>query len=125
MIDYRWTTSVIGCVIAFAILWLVRQDRLHSKYAIWWLPISTVVAVLGIFPEWVDSVAVFLGISYPPALPIILGIGVILVKILLMDIERSKNEVKLHRLAQQVALLEAELKRQNKTQPQENRSELE
>jgi hypothetical protein len=123
MIDYRWTTSVIGCVIAISIFWLVRQDRLHSKYAIWWLPIAGIVAFLGFFPHRVSAVAALLGISYAPALPIVLGLGVILLKILLMDIERSKNEIKLQRLAQHIALLEMRLNQLSEKQKTQKKKE--
>jgi hypothetical protein len=39
----------------------------------------------------------------------IVGLVLMTVKLLLMDIERSKNEVKLQRLIQKIAILECEL----------------
>ncbi len=105
-----WTSAIIGMSISWLILWLVRKDRLHSRYAMWWLLIALIIAVIGIFPVIVDTIAGQLGIFYPPILPVILGMGFILIKLLHMDIERSRNEIKIHRLAQRLAILEAELK---------------
>ncbi len=109
MATYQFTSGMIGLVIAAIIVWLVRRDHLHGKYAIWWLAIAGGFAVLGLAPSSVDTVASRLGISYPPILVVVLGFGILVLKIILMDIERSKSIVKLHRLAQRLAILEAEL----------------
>jgi hypothetical protein len=95
---------------AAVILYLVRRDHLHARYAMWWIPAAFGVALLGIFPQIVDWIGPKLGIHYPPVLPLILALVLVMVKILLMDIERSRNEVKLYRLIQRVAMLEAEIR---------------
>jgi hypothetical protein len=97
-------------VTAAVILYLVRRDHLHARYAMWWIPTAFGVALLGIFPQIVDWIGPKLGIHYPPVLPLILALVLVMVKILLMDIERSRNEVKLYRLIQRVAMLEAEIR---------------
>jgi hypothetical protein len=60
-------------------------------------------------------------------LALILGLLVLVLKILVMDIERSRNAIRMQRLVQRLALLEAELRairKQNgdpglsKTQPE-------
>jgi len=65
--------------------------------------------VLGLFPRIVDYVAVHLGIAYPPVLALMLGLVAVVLKILVMDIERSRNMIRMQRLVQRIALLEAEL----------------
>ena len=91
------------------ILLLIRRDFMHTRYALWWLPTALAVAILGVFPRLSDFIAAKLGIGYPPILPVIVGLGLILIKLLTMDLERSKNERKLHRLAQRVAILESKM----------------
>ena len=107
MIDRYGFSALLGLLIAGAIIYLVRKDKLHSRYALWWIPVALSIALTGIFPEAIDWAGRLLGIHYPPILPLIAAIGFLLIKILLMDIERSRNERKLHRLAQQMALYEA------------------
>lgn len=103
-------SAAIGVIAAAVILYLVRRDHLHARYAMWWIPAAFAIALLGIFPQVVDWVGPMLGIHYPPVLPLILALVLVMVKILLMDIERSRNEVKLYRLVQRVAMLEAEIR---------------
>jgi len=109
MQTYQWTSAFLGLGIAGIILWLVRRDHLHTRYALWWIPIALAIGFLGVFPRTIDAVALALGIAYGPVLPLILGLGLLVIKILMMDMERSRNEVKLQRLIQRVAILEGEL----------------
>lgn len=109
MVIGHWFSAIIGVVTAVVILYLVRRDHLHARYAMWWIPAAFAIALLGVFPQLVDWIGPKLGIHYPPVLPLILALVLVTFKIFLMDIERSRNEVKLHRLIQRVAILEAEL----------------
>jgi hypothetical protein len=93
----------------------VRRDHLHGKYALWWIFIAVGFAILGFFPTVVDLIATFLGISYPPILIVVVGMGLIVIKMVTMDIERSREMVKLQRLAQRLAMLEGDLSDQRKT----------
>jgi hypothetical protein len=67
-------------------------------------------ALLGFFPAIFDRIAGYLGIAYPPVLALALGLIVLVIKILVMDLERSRNAIKLNRLVQRIALLESELR---------------
>lgn len=109
MSHINWISSVIGLLTAGLIFYLVRRDHLHTRYALWWVPVAFIVAVLGVFPQLVDWLGGILGISYPPVIPLLLGLVAMVVKVLVMDIERSRNEVKLTRLVQRVAILEKRL----------------
>ena len=102
-------TSIIGIVTAVTIVILIRRDHLHVRYGLWWMGAAFVFAILGLFPTIVDWIAARLGIGYPPVLALTIGLTVLLLKILVMDIERSRNAIKMQRLVQRIALLEAEL----------------
>ena len=108
MITYQITSMAIGVFLAAVILFLVRRDHLHGPYAIWWIGAAATVALLGFFPRLFDVVAVKLGVSYPPILAIVLGFSMLLIKILTMDLERSRQERLIRRLAQRLAILEAQ-----------------
>lgn len=103
------TSGVIGILLAGAILYLVRRDHMHGSYALWWLAIAASILLLGVFPPVIDWLGGITGISYPPILPIIVGIGMLLIRMLRMDIDRSRQERQLRRLAQKLAILEQEL----------------
>jgi len=111
--SYQLTSAIIGLILAGTILWLIRRDHLHTRHATWWLIMAFMIMILGIFPPIIDVVAVYLGVNYPPTLIFVLGIGMILIKVLSIDIEQSKSERKIRRLAQRLALLEGEISRQN------------
>lgn len=109
MIPYEWTLGVIGLLIAGMILFLVRRGHLHGTYALWWLGVSVAILLMSLFPQIVNQIAYRLGISYPPILPVLIGIGLLLIKILTMDIERSRQELRLRRLTQRLGILDAEI----------------
>jgi hypothetical protein len=108
MITYQLTSMAIGVSLAIVILFLVRRDHLHGPYAVWWIGAAATVALLGFFPRLFDVLALKLGISYPPILAIVLGFSMLVVKILTMDLERSRQERLIRRLAQRLAMLEAQ-----------------
>lgn len=114
MASYQITSAVLGLLIATLIIWLVRRDHLHGKYAIWWLAVAAGIALLGIFPGIVDFIAAKLGVAYSPILAVVIGIGFLVLKMVTMDIERSKSMVKLQRIAQRLAILESELRDKDK-----------
>jgi len=111
-VTYQWTSAALGLGIAGIILYLIRRDHLHSQHAVWWLGAALIVAALGLFPTTVDWAAAYLNIHYPPTLLFILGMGMILIKVLSIDIHQSRQERKIRRLVQRIALLEAAMSHQ-------------
>jgi hypothetical protein len=103
------TSGVIAVLLAGAILYLVRRDHLHGSYALWWFAIAAAILLLGVFPPVIDWLGHVSGISYAPVLPIIIGIGMILIRMLKMDIDRSRRERQIRRLAKKLAILEQEI----------------
>ena len=104
-------TGAIGLSVALLIILLVRKDRLHVNHGMRWVLIAAGFAILGFSPEFFDQIAAKLGLAYPPVLALTLGIAVLVIKILLMDIERSHIELRNQRLIQRVAMLEADMKK--------------
>lgn len=109
-------TGIIGIITAITIVILIRKDQLHVRYGLWWVGVAVVFALLGLFPAIFDGFARSLGIAYPPILAFTIGAVVLVIKILIMDIERSRKSVEQQRLTQRLALLESDLRDlQNKT----------
>lgn len=103
------TAALLGLALAGSILYLVRRDHLHGPYALWWLIVATATLILGFVPRTIDWLAHLSGIAYPPVLPIIIGLSLILLRLLQLDIERSRQERQIRRLNQKLAILEEEL----------------
>jgi hypothetical protein len=103
------TAALIGILMAGAILYLVRRDHLHGSYALWWLAVAAAALLLGVFPQVIDWLGRVTGIAYAPVLPIIIGLAMILLRMLKMDIDRSRSERQLRRLTQKLGILEQEL----------------
>lgn len=103
-------TSIIGIVTAIVIVILIRRDHLHVRYGLWWMAAAIMFSLLGLFPVLFDSFAKYAGVAYPPILALTFGAVILVIKILVMDIERSRNAVRLQRLTQRIALLESDLR---------------
>lgn len=103
-------TGTIGIAVACLIILLIRKDRLHVRHGLTWMVVAACFAILGVFPGLIDTLAVSTGVSYPPILGITVAVALIVIKILLMDLERSKIEMRNQRLIQRVAMLESDLR---------------
>ena len=101
--------TLIGFLAAATILLLVRRDKLHVNHALGWILVAGLFTLLGLAPKVVDYFSLQLGIGYPPTLAFTVGIVILTIKILLMDIERSRTEVALHRVTQRLAIQEAKI----------------
>lgn len=108
MISYRITSVVLGGIIAAVIVLLIRKDFLHTRYAVMWLGFAAGAAFFGIFPQVNDWIALALGVKYPPILFVIVAVAVVLIKMLTMDIERSKSEIQIRALNERMAIFEGE-----------------
>lgn len=102
-------TGVLGIAVACTIIVLVRKDRLHASHGFGWMVAALGFSLLGVAPGIVDWIARLLGVGYPPVLALTLAVAMLVVKTLLMDIERSRLSVKVQRLTQKLSIIEAEL----------------
>lgn len=110
----NFTTTVLGIGLAAVILILVRRDHLHLRHGLFWIVVAALAALLGSWPALIDRLAVVAGISYPPALLLLVAVIVLLIKVLQSDIEITRIERQLRRLNQRLALYEAEVERERR-----------
>jgi hypothetical protein len=99
-------SAFIGALLSVTIVFLTRRDHISPLVAARWFLIAVLVLVVSFFPSSVDLVGSFLGIGYPPVIPILVALGAAMIKILMMDIERQKMQVKLDRVIQRLAIVE-------------------
>ena len=98
--------AFIGAVLSLSIVFLTRRDHISPLVAARWFGVALLVLFVSFFPGIVDVIGLNLGIGYPPIIPVLIALGVAMVKILLMDIERQKMANKIDRLVQRMAILE-------------------
>jgi hypothetical protein len=110
------TTALLGLSLAAAIMWLLRRDHLHLGHGLFWLGVAALAAVLGVWPETIDRMATFTGISYPPSLLLLLSVIVLLIKTLHTDMLNTRIERQVKRLNQRLAILDLELQNEKSSQ---------
>lgn len=106
-------STILSAIIAGFIFWLVRKDYLIQRDGIKWLFLAILIFAYGIDPTFNDKIGFALGISYPPVIPILAGMALLLIKLLIIDIERARTQMTLTRLVQKVAILEMKVSDKN------------
>lgn len=107
MTSVNLISAFIGAVLSVSIVFLTRRDHISPMVAARWFVVAIMVLVVSFFPSIIDSLGQILGIGYPPIIPILIALGAAMIKILIMDIERQKMQVKLDRVVQRLAILES------------------
>jgi len=115
--NFNLVTAVLGLLFFFALVIMIRRDQLHVRYSIWWLLVAVTVACFGVFPALNDILAGYFDINYPPILPVIVALLLLMGRLFLADIENSKARVEMTRLVQRVALLERRIKDSDARKP--------
>ncbi|MCL2736635.1 MAG: DUF2304 domain-containing protein [Propionibacteriaceae bacterium] len=102
---------VITVALLLAIFLLLRSRKLKEKYAILWALVGVACLVLVAFPSLLGTVAHFVGIQVGSNLLFTLAILLLLGVCLHLSLEVSSQEDKIRRLAEEAAILRADLER--------------
>ena len=108
MASLQLTTALMGIGLAMLILYLVRRDHLYVMHGLFWVLVAGAAAVFGAWPGLIDRLAALLGISYSPALLLLVACIVLLIKSLHGDMVNTRIERDVRRLNQRLALLQAD-----------------
>ena len=119
MVSLQLTTALMGIGLAALILLLVRRDHLYLMHGLFWVLVAALAAVLGAWPGLIDRLASVAGISYPPALLLLLASIVLFIKALHSDMVNTRIERDVRRLNQRLALLEADCENLQQSQAPE------
>ena len=108
------TAQILGAlasIITFVfVFWLLRRGVLREKYAVLWLLLSGTALFFSIFPgalRWISDV---LGVETPANLLFFVTIVLLVLVAVQLSYELSRHEARIRRLAEEVALLDRELK---------------
>ena len=86
------------------VLNLIRKRRLKIEHSVLWLLVSAVILLTSIWQNVADSIALFLGIEYPPALFLALAVFFSLAILMHFSIELSHLKDQNKSLAQELAI---------------------
>ncbi len=101
--------AVVTAIALLFILRLVRRRQLAGKYALLWTAVAVVLGVLAVWPGLLTNVSEFVGVHYPPALFLLVTTGFLFVVVIHFSYELSRLEDRTRTLAEENALLRAEL----------------
>jgi hypothetical protein len=104
------TSALTGLVLLIVILELLRRRQLREKYAILWLAVIIVILPIAVYPRLLDGVAGFLGIASGASLILFMGFVFLLLVSIHLSWEVSRLEEETRTLAEDMALLRAEVR---------------
>ena len=94
----------------FFILRLLRRRQLAGKYALLWTVVAGILGVIAIWPGLLTTVSELAGVHYPPALLLLITTGFLFIVVIHFSYELSRLEERSRTLAEEVALLNTELR---------------
>lgn len=108
--------GVAASIITFAfVFWLLRRGVLREKYAVLWLLLSGVALFFSLVPGALKGLSDALGVETPANLLFFVTIVLLVLVAVQLSYELSRHEARLRRLAEEVALLDQELRRQRES----------
>jgi hypothetical protein len=101
----------LAVLLAFSgwVIWLIRSQRLHLRESLIWLLTTLAAIAVTAFPELLVRAAELLGIQVPSNALFGAGLLYLALNVLSVTIGVSGNTTRIRRLAQECALLRAEL----------------
>lgn len=96
-------------VILAIIITLLMRRHLREKYAVMWLLIGVAMLILALFPDLLGALAGALGVIVPSNLLFALAVALLIGVTLHLSWELSHAEEEIRRVAEEVAILRADL----------------
>lgn len=108
------TANVLGAVasvITFVfVFWLMRRGVLREKYAVLWLLFSGAALLLSVVPGALRWVSDLVGVETPANLLFFATIVLLILVSIQMSYELSRHEARIRRLAEEIALLDRQVR---------------
>jgi hypothetical protein len=103
--------TALAVLIAFSawVVWLIRKQKLHLRESLIWLLTTLTAIVITAYPQILAWSAKILGIQVPTNALFGAGLLYLALNVLAVTIGVSQNTTRVRRLAQECALLRAEV----------------
>lgn len=102
---------IISISVFFAIILLIRSNKLKERFAIIWLITAIIICVFSVNRKLLEEVAYALNVHYPPSFVFLLGIIFLIIINISFSVYFSDHSKKIIKLAQKITLLEHKLNR--------------
>ena len=106
----NWLGLVAALVMLGFVVELLRRGILRERFAALWLVVSALLVIVALFPQLLRSAADALGFSLPANLLFFASILFLLLIAVQLSYEVSRLEARTRRLAEDLALLAAEVR---------------
>jgi hypothetical protein len=110
-----WRIQVVAIAVSLALMFfvfeLIRRKKLREKYSLVWFGAGIVMIIFSVWRGLLDQVARWLGVGYAPALLFLVALFFGMVLMIHFSVVISELTEKNKTLAQEIALLKAELKK--------------
>ena len=101
---------ISSALLLLLVLELVRRRRLSEEYSALWIILSVSLIGISLRRDVLDSAARWLGVYYPPAVLVLILVGVISVAALSFSVILSRHQRQIDRLIEENAIMGAELR---------------
>lgn len=106
--------SIVGSLLFMLFIFrLIVKGKLREEYSIVWIVCTLFLMVFAFWRNGLDIVAKMLGVYYAPALVFLGAIFAIIIFLVHLSVINSKLQKQMKDLAQEHALLKAELQNKN------------
>ena len=106
--ELRALLIIAPIIMTMYVLRRIRNTKIRVADAVFWIVISVVLILLGIFPWLLTSVSHLIGVQSPSNFVFLVFIFILLVKAFSMSLQISMLETKVQTLAQKSALHQLE-----------------
>ena len=110
-----WRIQVVAIAVSLVLMLfvfeLIRRKKLREKYSLVWFGAGIVMIIFSVWRGLLDQVAHWLGVGYAPALLFLVALFFGMVLMIHFSVVISELTEKNKTLAQDIALLKAELKK--------------
>jgi hypothetical protein len=111
MLDRIQVVALTGSVLLLLlVLELVRRRRLAEEYSALWIVSAILLIGLSLRRDLVDFAARWLGVYYPPAILVLMLVGIVFVALLSFSVILSRHQRQIGRLIEENAIMAAELR---------------
>jgi len=116
----RLLLIIIGLLVLATVINLLRTRRLKEEYALLWLFAALSLLAAPILINPLDRIASFLGVDYPPALFLGLGVVGLLLIIFQLSLNISRFSDHIRVLTQEIAILRKRIENLEDNLPDED-----
>jgi hypothetical protein len=111
MLDRIQIVALTGSVLLLLlILELVRRRRLAEEYSALWIASAILLIVISLRRDLLEFAAGWLGVYYPPAILVLMLVGITALASLSFSVILSRQERQISRLIEENAVMAAELR---------------